>query len=264
MTSSGSRAIVAATLFAFMTAGQAEPLVTDRPGQSTSTAIVGPGRIQVEMGYTHAEDDATDRVVTDSLPQALLRFGVVEDFELRLSWGGYEWQETTSAGLTTSRDGASDAAVGLKFRFLEEKGWRPETTLLAGLSLPVGGPGFTSERADPSIGLAFDNTLSHTLSLTYNLGASWTTTENAAGDLSQRNSLLYTVFLGIGLTGALGAFVELYGDIPTYSQGPGPSNSIDGGFTYLLSDDLQLDASAGVGLSQEADDWFVSLGLSFR
>lgn len=48
------------------------------------------------------------------------------------------------------------------------------------------------------------------------------------------------------------------------SASGGPSNSFDGGFTYLLRDDLQVDASAGVGLSDDADDWFVGLGLSLR
>jgi hypothetical protein len=68
----------------------------------------------------------------------------------------------------------------------------------------------------------------------------------------------------MGLTERLGAFVEFFGDIPTFSNSPGPANSFDGGFTYLLSNNVQLDASAGVGLSQAAEDWFASIGVSFR
>jgi hypothetical protein len=82
--------------------------------------------------------------------------------------------------------------------------------------------------------------------------------------LSQRNHFIYTAALGIGLPETLGAFVEFFGDIPTYSQGPGPGNSFNGGFTCLLTDNLQLDASGGVGLSKAADDWFAGIGLSFR
>jgi hypothetical protein len=192
--------ICSVCLFALLitAAGSAQPLVTDRPDQTESSVTVDPGKVQVEMGYTHAEDDETDKVVTDSLPETLVRFGVVDNFELRVAWGGYQWQETTSAGTTTRLDGATDMAAGLKLRFLEEQGWLPETAL------------------------------------------------------------------GIGLTESLGAFVEFFGDIPTYSHGPGPANLFDGGFTYLLNDNIQLDASAGVGLSQAAEDWFASIGLSFR
>ncbi len=48
------------------------------------------------------------------------------------------------------------------------------------------------------------------------------------------------------------------------SQVAGESGPIDGGFTYLVRDTLQLDVAAGVGLSDEADDWFVGIGVSAR
>ncbi len=255
---------VGMAILAGATLVQGEDLVTDRPDQTESSVTVGPGKIQVEMGYTHAEDDEGDKVKTDSLPESLVRFGIVEDFELRLIWGGYQWQETTTGGTTTRMDGANDMAAGLKIRFWEEQGWIPETALLTHLSLPVGKTGFSSERVDPDLRFAFSHTLNDTFSLGYNLGTAWTTTENSAGDLSQRNLFIYTAALGIGLTEALGAFVEFFGDIPTYSHSPGPENSFDGGFTYQLTDNLQLDASGGIGLSKAADDWFLGIGLSFR
>jgi hypothetical protein len=38
--------------------------------------------------------------------------------------------------------------------------------------------------------------------------------------------------------------------------------SFDAGFTFLTSENVQLDLSGGVGHS--ADDWFAGTGISFR
>jgi hypothetical protein len=40
--------------------------------------------------------------------------------------------------------------------------------------------------------------------------------------------------------------------------------SIDGGIAWQPKRNLQLDGSAGFALTDEGDDWFGSLGLSFR
>jgi hypothetical protein len=37
-----------------------------------------------------------------------------------------------------------------------------------------------------------------------------------------------------------------------------------GGFTFLVSDNIQWDIRGGVGLNDEADDYFVGTGLSVR
>ena len=43
-----------------------------------------------------------------------------------------------------------------------------------------------------------------------------------------------------------------------------PQNYLNGGFTYLINDDMQWDIRAGVGLNEAADDFFVGSGLSVR
>ena len=48
------------------------------------------------------------------------------------------------------------------------------------------------------------------------------------------------------------------------SASGGPANMFDGGFTYLIIDNFQIDVASGVGLSQEADDWFITAGATYR
>ena len=44
----------------------------------------------------------------------------------------------------------------------------------------------------------------------------------------------------------------------------GSAHSFDTGLTYMLTDNLQLDGAVGFGLSDEADDWFMTFGVSYR
>ena len=56
-----------------------------------------------------------------------------------------------------------------------------------------------------------------------------------------------------------GAFAEAYGFLSDVDE---PDNRLDTGLTYLLTDNVQLDASGGVSL--QPGQWFISAGISFR
>ncbi len=116
---------------------------------------------------------------------------------------------------------------------------------------------------DPALRLSFAHTLSERLSLGYNVGIGWESGPGGDGGTTTLSSYLYTVALGIGLSDRVGAFVELFGDVPASAPG-GPANSFDGGFTFLVRDNLQFDVAAGAGLSDAADDWFAGVGISVR
>jgi len=227
----------------------AEELVTDRPDATESSSVIGPGYLQVEFGWLYTESGDTQ---THELPQTLIRIGVIERIELRLGWNGY-----VDADSSEGADGVSDGELGTKIYLVEEKGLFPEAALLAAVSIPWGDEEVSSDEVDPSFRFALSHTLSETFSLGYNLGAEWSTEED-----STLGSFVYTVALGAGLTDALGAYMEFFGDVGLSAAGT--AHSLDGGFTYLLRENLQLDAFAGVGLSDDADDWFAGAGVSYR
>lgn len=239
-------------------------LVTDRPDRTESSSIVPPGYFQMETGWTfsHDEEDGTS-TETHEFPSTLLRIGAMSRAELRLGWSGLIQERTHENGESRKEGGPGDAEIGVKLYFWEEQGWIPETALIAALSLPIGEEEFSSRKVDPSFRFALSHTLSERISLGYNFGAAW---ESDLDDENDRDSLAffnYTATLGIGLSDRLGVFIELFGDVPINALG-GPRHSFDGGITYRLLDNLQLDASAGSGFSSDADDWFAGLGLSVR
>jgi hypothetical protein len=245
-------------------AGEPPELVTDRPDQTESAETVPSGFVQVETGWVFARGDADGvRVQAHQAPGTLVRIGALDWMEIRAGWGGYEREEVGLGPAKTEVDGASDAELGAKFVLHRESGWRPQAALLAGVSLPVGDDAFSSERADPSFRFSLAHTLSDRFALGYNVGMAWETSLESSGDRDTLSNYLYTLALGIGLTERLGTFAEVFGEVGASADGS-PAHSFDGGFTYLVRPNVQLDLSGGVGLSAAADDWFVGAGVSFR
>jgi len=232
----------------------AEPLVTDRPDATESSSVVAPGFIQYEVGIKTTED--SDGEKGSEFGSSLLRVGLVEDWELRVGWDGYFDSEEVS--------GASDGVLGFKYFIVPEAeaGLLPEVALLVHTSLPIGDDELTSDQMDPDFLWAFSHTLNDRLSLGYILGVKLETKAKDNGKKATLASGLYSVALGYGATEQLGFYIEVFGDV-AFSADESPV-SLDWGMTWLFSEDTQLDLFAGLGLNDDADDWFVGLGYSIR
>jgi hypothetical protein len=70
--------------------------------------------------------------------------------------------------------------------------------------------------------------------------------------------------INYSLAEGLGAYTEWFALIPSGADTDKTEHYFDGGFTYLLNDDVQLDLRAGVGLNDAAEDYFIGTGLSIR
>ena len=66
------------------------------------------------------------------------------------------------------------------------------------------------------------------------------------------------------LTDRLGGYTEWFALIPSGANIAHTQQYFNGGFTYLINNDVQFDIRGGVGLNDAADDYFVGIGLSVR
>ena len=66
----------------FCYAQETEPIQTDRPDQTETPAIVPKGMFQVETGFSFQKNKQNNN--TNTLPSTLWKYGVNENFELRL------------------------------------------------------------------------------------------------------------------------------------------------------------------------------------
>ena len=99
---------------------QSPDMVTDRPDQTESAAVVPRGLLQVETGYLFARDGDVDGYAG---PGTLFRIGLGGRLELRIGHVGI----VGGAG----RHGVGDSELGAKINLIARAdGWRPELALL--------------------------------------------------------------------------------------------------------------------------------------
>ena len=243
--------------FSCLLSGQ--DLITDRPDQTESSETVQPGSVQLEIGMTHAEKDDFE---VDAIGETLVRIGLFPKLELRLGFDGFIDASLDLGSRSAEDDGTGDSGIGIKWKLAEEKGKRPQIAMICQTSLPTGDDEFTSDNEEPAARLTFAHTLNEKWGVAYNLGVAGVTEVDGNGEHTL-SVWQYTLTAGVGLSERLSAFFEVFGDVPLSAPG-GPANSFDCGLTWLLSPVMQLDLAAGTGLSEAADDWFVTCGFSVR
>ena len=246
-----------------MTSPYDEPLVTDRPDFTESSSTVGCGVVQLEMGYTftYNDDDVTgDKTRSHTTPEMLLRVGISDHVELRFVWT-YEWDEIETAGVLTQPDGSNDLGLGAKIDLYEQCGWWPEQAIIIDGTVPTGADAFSTD--DVQVGVNY--LYSWELPCDWGLGGStgfFTDTDTDAGD--DFVVWFQSVALGIPINDCWGAYVEYFGLYESERTGNVDQHFLNAGFTYLVSNDVQLDILVGLGLNDDADDFFTGAGASFR
>ena len=233
-----------------------EPIVTDRPDQTESAQVVPDGFFQLEAGWTlDRVTNGTVRLQTHTMPGLLVRIGLTSRLEGRLGFAG--WQVTGAPGNTIR----GDAEVGFKYQVRTATDSDPRMALLGAVSLPTGSGAASSNRADPSVLLALAHQVSDRFTLSYNVGARAATSSIQTGDKTIVG-VTGSVSLGIDIAPTVGAFVETFGSLAASATG-GNAGALDGGVAFLFGENLQLDASGGIGVG-EAAEWFVGSGVSLR
>lgn len=233
-----------------------EPLVTDRPDVTEASSTVRRGALQIEVGafYISGEEDGV-KEETIAYNTTLLRYAILENFEFRLGWN-FEEGRTTINGieLDSISSGFSPLLAGIKIQVTEEKGFIPEVAMVGHIYLPfTAGSDYRPETTGVDFRVAASHTLSEDSGIGYNLGASW-------GNDSPEANYLYSFSYGHSLSNRIGFYAEVYGDFPENSSA---NHYWDAGLTYLLSNDLQLDATVGSGINK-GQDILLSAGVSYR
>ncbi len=237
------------------------PVVTDRPDKTESTSIVPRGFAQFEGGWSlETVSFSGTSLHTHTVPGMLARVGVLGALEARIGFAGFQ---LTNQPAAFGSEGLLDLELGFKYRLASARSALPDIALIGAISVPTGAEGVSSERVDPSVLLTVSRPLSDRVSVGSNLGASWATTDDGSGGRVTLLDLTYTWSFGFALSERVGAFAETFGSLP--ANGGEAAHHLDGGFTFLVRDNLQLDVSLGRGVAGAgAADWFVGAGVAVR
>ena len=211
-----------------------QDIITDRPDQTESAVVVGEKKIQIESGILNQENSGGEKKL--SIPTNLFRYGISEKIELRLN---LEHSDKKNYGIESIE-------IGSKINLNKNQNSLTKIALLSHLLLP---------KKEENLGIMNLISISHdqikNLSIGYNLG--YTHFMNQSGFLK------YSIAFGSGLSEKIGFFIETYGEI---EKSEIPISNFDSGFTYLVKDNLQIDASFGLGINNQMN--FQSIGISWK
>lgn len=234
-------------------------LATDRPDATEGPFTVDAGRVQVEMDFANTTRNRLDGVRTTGWEVAPfnLRLGLTQCFELGVFVT--PWQRETEqprVGPREKRSGFGDTTLRGKLNLGGNDGGPLAWGLMADLKLPTASGGFSNGKCEGAL----------TLPVAFELGGGWGGGAMTFVELRYTGGGQYravwgnTVTVGHDITEKLGGFVEL-----TSAAGDGAHvATCNGGLTYALGRDVQLDGGVNLGLSRGAPDVQVFVGISRR
>lgn len=235
---------------------QVEKIDTDRPDQTESAFTVPAGWLQGELGFVKERNNSVFHPLNIwTLPTLLTRLGLSKRLELRLITEYERWGDEHR--LYEDTIGFLAPQLGIKVNLVKAKGLIPQISLIAHTGFNSLGSRFTNRHGSffsPNFRFTLQNSITDDFAIGYNFGAEWE-------DTHEPPVWLYTFAPGFNLGEKWYAYIEAFG---FFYKDYAPSHSLDGGIAYYINDNLKADVSAGIGLSENAPDNYVSVGLSWR
>lgn len=254
---------------------------TDRPDFTDATYSVGRNRVVIETGYTFRDSHSAEIDVNrQQLPEALLRLGVTDEFEIRMKWNGIVTTDIKdkTTGVSTSSFGSDDLQLGFKYEVLQQDGWRPMLTVLGGAAIPSGTRGVSAKQIQPFTNAVLGWGIRRWLYLKVSTGNDFLKSNDAthvfAGSIEDGRlvvsdidnttewhssaSLLYQV------SPRVGGFLEWFSFYSSNSSDNRPAHYLDMGYFLYATSNVQFDVRVGERLSDRVDTFFTGAGMSIR
>ncbi|WP_116126810.1 transporter [Lewinella sp. IMCC34183] len=234
----------------FLAAQYRPTIVTGRPGQAIGGLTVGRQVYQVQTGLNIGwVGDDPDRV-QNFTETTVLRVGLLKHLEVSGVLGVSSVESVTPTGRIRER-GISNTQIGARYNFLQNDGWRPSLAFQGRALLTAQDEAFRRDRTGAAFIVSAGWSLTDVVGFTANLNRSWTGNDTRTTG--------YVTTLGFSLSDKWSSFVEMYGALSDDF-----TTNFDGGFAYLVSPNVALDASAGWDGNSKLDSYFVNFGISFR
>jgi hypothetical protein len=239
-------------------AAEAEPIVTDRPDFVEASGTVGKGVFQFESSIGFERTDLSGPDEKAWVTPTLLRYGILENWELRLETEGairYELGDVSESGL-------ADFAIGAKWHTMDGgPAWlKPSMAWLFHVDLETGSDEFKGEGMRPSVRAVAEWELGERTALGAMAGLKYDSNDDGDHYLGG----IFGAVLGYSFTGAFRGFVEFAAPSLASCDYGGCVATWDVGVAYLLSPNWQVDTAFALGANGNSPDTFWTVGLSGR
>jgi len=229
-----------------------EAMSTDRPNATEGSYVLSPHVLQFELGYHYSNIDQTNGEITTNGFGGLIRFGLFNNFEVRIS---IDHSKVSMDDIEQDISGLSPVVIGFKTMLKKENKFYPAISFLGQLGIAKTGiEDFQLGNAAPSFRFIFEKSLNDIFSLSANYGMLWNGFDATPSSIS-------TFSTGIVLTDWLGSYLELESK---YNKNSADEHIFNFGFTAWIESNTQLDFNYGIGLTDVAIENQMTVGISLR
>lgn len=245
---------------------------TDRPNITNTPHTIDAGHVQIETGlydWSHFHDRTHGNdVVTDALTFGHInaRLGVTNNFEVNATIDSYNRIKSTDniAGQTTRFSGFGDTVIGGKLNLWGNEGgddpWASGFALQPQVKLPTAQTGIGNNHVEWTMDAPFLINLvdGFHFGLETSLGQERNTANNGYVVGWQNSASVDHVIFGV-----LDVYLEYAMHVTTENDAQ-PQQSIDVGFTYPVTDNLEIDSGVFIGANKATPGFEWTSGVSFR
>lgn len=248
-----AKAIMASILISKLAFGQfSETIKTARPGQAIGAFTIGKNVLQFQQGIELNGYLGLKNRPKTYITNHVVRYGVSENIEMS-ALVDYQSQQLKFDTISSDLTGLSNLHFGFRVHLTDQVGWLPATCFQMRLKMPNVSNEYGASRLAPVMVFVANWSLPQNMSLATN----WVLSYNGN---NQNPTGKYVLNFGFPVFKKISGFIENYGQV---SEGVAESR-FDGGFAYLLNNNVQFDLSAGYGQNNAIEDYFISTGISWR
>ncbi len=245
---------------------QMREMATDRPDKTESPFTVDAGHFQIEadiLNYSYTRRDPADqRVENLGIAPINLKAGLCNHADLQLVLQPYNSVRTVDipSGMVTKQRGFGDVIARLKWNFWGNDGGTTALAAMPFVKLPTNQDQLGNNSVEGGIifPLAVELPGGWGMGVMTELDA---IRDGAGGD--HHAEFINTITFSHDIWGKLAGFAEFFSNA-SLERGSDWIGTVDVGFTYALTRDIQLDAGINFGVTSAADDFNPFIGISFR
>ena len=232
--------------FSSMPTYAARPLTTD------DAWTVEKGEFQLEAGFDVLRQDNHDREYS---PSITLTYGLLERMDLGVG-SGYVFSHPKEG---ERENGMADTKIKLKYRWMDEKNWRPALAVSGILKIPTASEskGLGSGQTDFGLNAILTKTLTKKWVVHLNFGYTF------IGEDHVNNELNYSIAAQFLLTEKWGLVGEVVG-VNNFNgrHGDDPFSGLIGTY-YSITDKIIWDAGLEIGMNKAAPGVRLTTGLTW-
>lgn len=236
-------------------------LSTDRPDKTESPYSVDAGHFQYEGDLVILNDNlsTTDRTKEFIFNNMNLKIGLTNNTDLQFVIPTYTISNTEGNKKSSSNEFGGDLVTRLKINLFGNDEGAVAAAIMPYVKIPL-----NKNIPDNSFEGGFTIPFSVELPLGFGLGfmAQYDYVKNEQ-DKNYHSEFVTTFAIGHDVTDTLGAYIEIFSQSST-EKGSEWNATLDGGITYAINEDIQLDCGINWGLTESSDRFNPFLGLSFR